>query len=321
MRIFFFLSLFSFHAYSTFLDWHNSTCLNNVQATISNLPSVGKSEVFETSNIFTRKYEYRNLLINKFGLDNHFQGIIYNKENDSYIVSGGNSNSKTGSLFISEGKTLNNRLNLASTNGLWHAGGISRFDNYLLVPLEKFVPKKQSQIQFFEFTNGEYVPKKININIDIKSGKTGSVDAIYSPEADQTYLFAFDTKSIAVYSLKGHKLEGDFSLYKKADSNVFTGSNMKVIQQCSGELYLADLTNDGILPPILNGRDVLKLYKFDLNKMTTEFVLKKKFHCDGYCNFRGAVSLSSEDNKLKIIAAKMYRDSKKEIIKFKTFYE
>lgn len=319
------LMMFSSLSYASLGEWSDYSCLHDVVKSFKALPKKGKTSSFGVKNIFKNKYEYRNVLLNKLGLDNHFQGVTYFRDQDIAVISGGNANTKSGVLLVSKGFSLDNpkineRINVQGEKDLWHAGAISRLDHYLLVPIERFVPTKKSEIQFFDFKN-MHSPKKTPFSIKIADDKTGAVDAVYNKKDKKISLFAFDTKSYSIYESNSTKLEDGFTLKNKIKSKIFTGSNMRVLQQCDGELFFADITNDGLVPPFLNGKNVIKLYQFEPKKMSTKQIAKKKFDCDGHCNFRGAASLVSEHNQLHIIATKMYREKKKDAIKFALFSE
>lgn len=308
-------------------NWFSKTCVANAIKDINQIEARGDKDYFypNPSSFYTSK-EYRKTLVNRFGLDNHFQGIIYDEIENYHILSGANANLKikTGSLFISSYDKfsgtyqLSKRLDLKTNNGLWHAGGLAKFGPYVLIPVERFFPTEISEIQFYDFKNKNN-PKKLSYSIEIKDHKTGAVDLIYNPKDQLLYLFAFDTKNISIFRADPKDIKNKFKFYKKIKTRTFSGSNIKVVQQCNGDLFLADLTNNGILPPFLNYKDRLVLYQLNEKQGSIKAIGKKDFKCDGFCNFRGAASINSYNNKLTILSSKMYRESKKNIIKFNVF--
>lgn len=305
------------------IKWSEYTCLDNVEDAFKKLPIKGKKFKLNSEKMFKNKKEYRNTLLNKLGLDNHFQGITYLKDKDVVVLSGGNVNTKSGMLLVTnplnqKNARFNKRIDVKGENELWHAGSIARLQNLLIVPVERFKPTKKSEIQFFNIDNPS-VPQKMDFSVKINDDKTGAVDAIIDKKSKKIKVFAFDTKSFSIYESKTSKIEEGFKFVKKMNSKVFNGANMKVVQQCDGKIYFAELTNDGIVPPFLNGKNIVNLYHFDEKADSTKRVLKKKFDCDKYCNFRGAASVVTEDNRLELIASKMYREKRKDLIKMSRF--
>ena len=99
IKILTFLYLYSLTANALNVEWHKKSCLNHVISSINSLSTRGK--VFNVSVLsFFKKHEYKNTLFNRFGLDNHFQGITYLPKKNLVILSGANINNKSASLFF-----------------------------------------------------------------------------------------------------------------------------------------------------------------------------------------------------------------------------
>lgn len=302
-------------------QWHKKSCLDNVVKSIKQLPNKGEAFVLTTDGFFS-DHEYKNTFRNKLGIDNHFQGITYHPKNNIIVLSGANKNNKSASLFIIEKTkkpTLKLRYNIEIEDDLWHVGGIAFAEDILVLPMERFKPSKIASIHFLSFKDWKKVSPFIKSQ-KISDNKAGSADLLFDPIQKRNFLFAFDTKEIKLFQSTITSIDEGFDFLSSIKTKIFAGSNMKTLQQCDGEIYLANLTNTGLLPPILNSENELTLYHFNLEKKSLDQILKKTFECGKDCNFRGAASLVTEDNNLTLISSKMYRESKNNQIKFKIFH-
>jgi hypothetical protein len=301
-------------------QWHKKSCLQDVVASVKGISTQGLEYKVPADSFFT-KHEYKNTLFNCFGIDNHFQGITYFPEKELIVISGANIHNKSASLFfITNNKTtqIKLRYDIEVEDNLWHAGGITYSDNVLILPMERFKPSYFSKIHFLQVKDIEHIVKAAN-SVVISDNKTGASDLIFDPLIKKNLLFAFDTNEIRIFQSKKKSIEDGFDQLRSIKTKIFKGSNMKILQQCDGKIFLANLTNTGILPPILNAKNKMTLYSYDDKKSTIHKVLDKNFDCDNYCNFRGAASMTSENNSLTLISSKMYRESQDNIIKFKIF--
>jgi hypothetical protein len=301
-------------------DWHKKSCLNDVVKSIQEISSEGTGFKVPIDDFF-KKHEYKNTILNRFGLDNHFQGITFLPKKDLIVISGANVNNKSASLFFISNKKkpqIKLRYDISIEDDLWHAGGITYSDNILILPMERFKPSYLSKIHFLSLKDIDNITNAAG-SVTINDNKTGSSDLIFDPKMKKNLLFAFDTKEIRIFQSKKKSIEDGFEQLRSIKTKIFKGSNMKSLQQCDGKIYLADLTNTGILPPLLNAKNKLTLYSYDHDSVSIHKVLEKNFECESYCNFRGAASLVTEDNSLTLISSKMFRESRDNIIKFKIF--
>lgn len=301
-------------------QWYKKSCLKDVHKSVENLSPQGESFSVSTKGFFLGD-EYRNTFKNSLGLDNHFQGISYIPKKNIVVISGAKKRDKSASLFIiekSKKPQLKLRYDIKIEDELWHAGGIAFSDEVLVLPMERFKPSLFSRIYFLSFKD-PYNVRTYSKAQTISDNKAGSSDLIYDPNLKKNILFAFDTKEIKIFQEKTHFISGGFDLIHSIKTEIFKGSNMKVLQQCDGEVYIANLTNTGLVPPFINSKNQLTLYHYNNKHVEFDEVLKKNFECGKDCNFRGAASLISENNSLNLISSKMYLEKKQDIIKFKIF--
>jgi hypothetical protein len=210
------------------------------------------------------------------------------------------------------------RYDINIEDELWHAGGIALSEEILILPMERFKPNKYSRIHFLSFRDIHNVVAYSKSHT-ISDNKTGASDLIFDPQLKKNLLFAFDTKEIKIFQSKTKQINKGFDLVQSIKSEIFSGSNMKVLQQCDGDIFVVNLTNTGLLPPIINSKNQLTLYRYLVGEKQFQEILQKDFECEKDCNFRGAASLISQENKLMLIASKMYRESRNGQIKFKIF--
>jgi hypothetical protein len=82
------LFVLSFYAHDLFAlnyKWHKKSCLTNVVKSVQNISTTGEAYAVNTDGFFST-HEYKNTFKNAFGLDNHFQGITYNRKRISSLL-------------------------------------------------------------------------------------------------------------------------------------------------------------------------------------------------------------------------------------------
>lgn len=313
-------SLLSFPAWSG--------CLPDVEKSFAAI----KEEVVPlstwTNDVFKRG-SYRQLLKTRFGLDNHIQGIVRVPGTTAFVLSGGDRYIREASLFFINFRTEENaasaltknfigknpkdasptdgfvlKLDIGSTD-YWHAGGISILDHILVVPVEN--PKtKMSKIIFFDLSE-PFLPRKIDTEIIRSDSTTGSV-LVYKTAEEKIMVVGNVDGRMEFFEAKSQDIRDGFET-KKILMTESRGQGTDVIQQCDGKLYLMDFNNTGKFAPIINGKDIVSLYKLDPEKNLTTFVNKRHFVSKGYCNFKAAGShYITEDSQLILYGSSFYRN-------------
>lgn len=307
-------------------EWFQRKCLVDVKRSVESLKQKGIARTIYAKEEMFPKSSYSMSWRNRFGIDNHFQGIYYSFNQDAYLITGGNKKTKTGSIFLSQKNQKTRRQELTKeflTPGaptLWHAGGLGDYGHMMIVPVERLSDPLTSKIYFYDYTKITE-PKILDTTITVDHTKTGSVGVYYSREIDRLVLIAFDTGSITIYHANTPKVEDGFKMVKIVDSKVFTGSNIKILQQCDGKLFFAEATNRGLLPPLINGKNEVKLFEINPKTYEDTLVLKRSFKCDKRCNFRGAVNIQVGNNRIHLLSSKMYRTKGEPKIYLRHFFD
>ena len=208
----------------------------SVEKMFAMLPLKGTPLAAEIGDkIQSPKYRFLKSWKNRFGYDNHFQGIQRLKDSSYLVLSGGDKYADAGHLFIvkmasryADGPWKSNldqspnfifadelvsvispnqnaaaikQFDLNETH--WHAGGISICGNILAVPLEGERTKTGSKIIFYNMENPEY-PELFQFVINRPHSKASAV--ALTRLANGYFLLAVLVKG------KGHYL--DFYLSK-----------------------------------------------------------------------------------------------------------
>lgn len=322
-RLTFFLLAFAVHCSANEGEgWFRTTCVKNVESSLAKMSGVGVTKVIDGGEVFNGR-EYSSHFLNLFGMHNHFQGVVYLQKHNAYVLSGGDGKTSRGSLFVASHLKSNKyiasrRLTTPGSPELWHAGGIALVGSNLIVPVERLSGRKFSKIYFYKL-NELGIPELMPSSISINYTKTGAVDVVFDKRLRKYFLVAFDTKSVSIFKSKSEIFDGKFELLGEVKSELFRGSNIKLIQQCDGKYFVAEITNDGLLPPIINGSDIVSLYQLELPDFKVTKISEKTFECDDNCSFRGAVTLLPNNDGLEVISTKIYRDQENKIY-LKHFY-
>lgn len=267
-------------------------CINNIAETFKQLSKV-KPKIINLYIDDSKEYTLHPL--NFFGIHNHFQGV-YKTDNNIYI-SGGNKKDYLAEIFIFNGSdhkfSFKEKLIVNNNdNKHWHAGSFQLYQDNLLIPVERLSDPLTSKIVKLRLDD-----KKINEFLNIDYNKTGAID--YFNYKGKTFFVLFDTKEISIYT-------EELSLVKRIKLELFTGSGAKVLTDCKENIYFTNITNNGFFPPIINNKDVIELFSFDLNDYRVKYIDSYEFNCRN-CNFRGAANIIKTEKTLEVLATSMYK--------------
>lgn len=272
-------------------------------------------------------------LVNRLGIDNHFQGVQIIPDSPFIVFSGGDFKRSQGSLFIAdtEKKKLIKEIPIGSKLH-WHPGGLSLHQKILAVPNEDFKVTKTSHIQFFNFQNPEK-PEEIEISIPRTHSKAGAIALHFLKKQSRWLLLVDDTQGLDIYFSHSSKIEDGFEdqFVRWNDSDLqgsnpmgsFGGSSINLLEQCDGKLFLLSFSNTGKTPPILNGKDIMSLYSLNFENNNTAQInfLKNKFlKCKKFCNFDAAAGAHiNKEGELEIISLNFFRNYFGKKIRYSTF--
>lgn len=272
-------------------------CLVNVRDSLKLLKKEGRHFQIKTKG-YIKKPSYTYSFLNWFGFDNHFQGV--KKFNRSTIfVSGGDVHRKKGELFLFNGKNEFVKSFDITKDDLWHVGGLGGVGSVLVAPIEDY-RKDVSRIRFYDISTVGTI-SDIEIDIIRKKKDAGAAD-LYRRKDRYYELVVFNQSSLDFYTSKTKNITDGFlknprtwqvRMLINQNKQKFKAQSLHFLPQCSGELYLLTLANDGIYPPLLNGQDVAVLYRVKnlLKKSKKIFlseVIRENFICNGKCNFSAA---------------------------------
>jgi len=271
-----------------------SECIDNVEQQLSQLQSKKPILTKIVLNLDSNKYTQSPL--NFFGIHNHFQGIA--TKDDFLFISGGDKYSLSADLFVFENfqghfKLIDTiQVNKEDTT-LWHAGALRIHKDQLYIPIERLSSPLNSKVLSYDLRT-----QKFSDYILIDYNKTGAID-IFDLDSEETMVL-FDTKEISFINLLTKKT------IKRIPVEIFEGSSAFVLNDCNHKIYIAILSNTGLLSPIINGKDIIKLYELDTHKLKTKFLKEFSYNCS-QCNLRGASSIDIINGKIRVISTPMYR--------------
>jgi len=300
-------------------------CIPNVASSIKRIKTKGSSMKIHTKNFF-EKDEYTSRMQNLFGFNNHFQGVAYDEANKSFIISGGDVKKLQGDLIVTKKEgfrehSVSQRIHTAGDRSHWHAGGVTIRDNTLIVPVETLNKENgTAEVYFYDLSKGKTLVL-MDTKITLDHQKTGSVDITFNAKEKRYYLFAFSTDMFTIYKSYSNKISDGFELDRIVETNFYSGSNVKVLKQCDGELFFADLSGKLLFSRFFRKKDYIKLYKYDFKTTNLEFMFQENFKCKGKCKFRGASNIIIRNQKPIILATKIFKESKKDLLYLSTFSE
>lgn len=303
----------------------NNLCVDDVKSQFQMLSTEGREiPISIEPNVFEGK-SYILRPLNKFGIDNHFQGIQKLPGKDNFVITGSDLNNKRADLVFVSDRKITKRI-VMDVWPYWHPGGISTSGNLLVVPLEEYKKTRIGKINFYNLSNFT----KLNVSINIPTTSAGAVFFYNLP--DGSFLIgSWDMNIIHFYFSKTNNLLDGFEEkprfridrkdFKFRDRKPFDfdAQGINLITQCDGKLFLFLFGNRGKAG---DNYDRALLFSLVLNEKNAqiELVTTKNFDCGKKCNFAAAAgTYINEQGKLFVFSSPHHRsfDGKKySIIEF-----
>ena len=341
-------------AYST-----DDYCGGDIQGSYQKINPDGASIMVGTNSQIPGRF-YTQALVNKFGYDNHFQGAARLKDSNYAVISGADYNRRNSNLLVvslgtepAVGPWHQNFSGLfpkppasdqiianyaIGDSNHWHAGGISRLGDVIVVPVEEYIGARRSRVLFFDFSN-PLSPVPISVVIDRPTAGAGNAGMIQLD--DGTFMVALYTAGTHdFYFSNTNRLEDGFktnyfhlddSQYAYAPGVVHNdgGSSLSIVKQCKSQdgtpsqYFMFEPDNDGDQPPIINGKDRAYLYQLQIANAAVSVtqIGDKAFNCSGFCNFAGSVGVSMNGmGGLDIFGPNFFRDWIGTTLRMKEFF-
>lgn len=280
MLIFIFSIIFSNFTYSS--------CVKDFPNKNYKIKNVDTKIISFEKEISDQRYTMNPL--NLFGIHNHFQGVYIDKK--ATYLTGGNSKNNSAKLFIIDEASNVRSILLNDNKKYWHAGSFQKHDNNLIIPIETLTEPYSSQIVSFNLES-----EKVKVLYNKKTNKTGAIDIItYNNEE---MIFLFDPVEISIYKYP------EFQFIKSIKRHIFTGSSAKIIKNCKNEFFIVNITNNGLFPPIINNKNILEVYKLNMQTFKTKKLTNIEVKCIE-CNLRGAANIQILNNDFFVSSSSMY---------------
>ena len=259
--------------------------------------------------------EYKLAATNKFGIDNHFQGL--SQINNGYVISGADYKKRVGHIFVLQANGVVQKAQVG-TRANWHIGGIQASGNIVAISLEPYKvesEQKYSILQLWDFSN-------IQSPTLIKNSQITNIPA-YTPAAgivrlgNGQYLIGQLSHRFELYLSNSANLnQGINPRPIPSTQDKISATSFSLIRQCDGKIYLVTFDNEeGKIPvPITKGKNFATLYEvahegrigkggLHIKKLNRRF-----FTCNRKCSFRAAGSIKNLGNgSFSIISTKMFR--------------
>jgi len=291
----------------------NQNCVKDIQESLSKINHTPKRQKIYLGSVF-KDYEYSKNIWNLFGFFNHFQGILYEKELDRYVLTGGDRSSlKAHLIFVNKingNYIFTKKIDINTSPQNWHPGAPVKFKDSYIIPIEEFWINRQSEILITNFKK-----KTIFQNIPIATGAVSSYN--YN---DENILIGFDMFGTNFYKI----IDGDIAsleLIHKSDEIIFNGSNSIVIDQCDNKKFIISFGNTNFLAPIISGNDFIQLYSFNPKNFTSKLIKTFEVECKSMCHFRGAVNAQVIQNKIQIFATETNKSRSRDFLYLLIFSE
>lgn len=305
-----------------------ASCVENVAQSFERL----ENKVTELSVWTDHQFDsgtYIQSLKTRWGLNTHIQGVIRIPGTTSFALTGGDIYFKKGSLFIvdfasQEGKELLEKnfqgkatdsapakdrfiLNMETgSRKFWHAGGNGILDRILAIPVEDNKITLSSRIVFYDLTDPEQ-PLKIPVEIDRTDSTTGSV-LLFRDKDQKIVVGASVNGKIEFFRSKTKEIRDGFETETVKIDTQANGQGTHIIQQCDGKQFIIDFNNTSPLPPIIWGKDYVRLFSFDYEAGKVDLISTKHFKTNKFCNFKAAGShFVTESGKLALYGTHFYR--------------
>lgn len=234
--------------------------------------------------------------LNKFGIDNHFQGIQKLPGKGNYLVTGGDLKNKQADLFYVQNSKVNKRITLGKWP-YWHPGGIQTFEGITAIPIEEWKKERISKVIFFN------EDKRLSYELDIPNTTAGAVAFARLPDG-RFLLISFNMSQLDFYFSKNGIIEDGFENHPTFSlKGLKSGAQgIGLIPQCDGKMFLMTFNNTGKVAPIFNGKDMALLYQIDLEQKKLSYVTERHLNCSGKCNFAAGAGVHMEKGKFSIIS-------------------
>ena len=328
------------------------SCVRDVREAFQKLDEKGSKLALHTGHLFPGR-TFTQALVSRFGLDNHFQGIQRLSDGKTFVVSGADYWHRQGYLFVGQlrtkdtsgelksnlnglkipkGDTFINRINVG-TPAHWHAGGIGSLGDIVVVPCEDFKVTETATVYFYDLSDPER-PRMIAPPLARRHTDAGT--ALLYKQGDGRYVTGFYTGgTLDFYTSKTTHIEDGFDdskwvHFEEKDMTMepglardLGGSSVNVVEQCDGQKFLMSFGNDGAQAPIINGRDYVDLYRFELTSSEAKIhKLERKFlNCKGDCNFSAAAGTYVDSKgELAIYSTRFFRNFFGGRLVFKEFW-
>lgn len=327
-------------------------CIPDVAQSVSRLAQVRRSDLaLRTNGQVPGLFYTRNPAVD-YGLENHFQGVQRLGDSNFVVISGAIKQEKLSQLFVvqmgsrSADGDFQGNLSGSYTSPpeedkiiahidlkdpvFWHAGGLARLGDILAVPFEENENHRSSSIWFYDFANPS-IPVKIPVEINRANAATSAV-GLERLRDGRFILAALDSNRLDFYYSKTTRFEDGFMElavsvpgFIKADVG---GQGVSLVQQCDGKLFYANFDNNGSLPPIINGQDVMKLHEVNgitgsyRDAISLQTAASVPFACGSFCNFSASAGVYvGSDQHMRLYSTAFYRDATGVSIPFAEFAE
>ncbi len=321
---------------------NSHSCVVDVFKSVENISKKKRYDLaFSTDHKVEGLYYTVNPLA-YFGLHNHFQGLVRIPDTRYMLLTGALRWESKPQIFVIEMKSRSQNdsfysnltrgtfvdsipsvdrivkvIDIPDGEGRWHAGSLSVLKNIVAVPLEKNNSNQTTKVLFYDFTE-PLNPIKLDVEITTNS-KAGAVSL--ERLENGRFLLALNSHQLTSFYISNTSILEDGFTQKQLPSWLdesrapVGGEAIQLIHQCDGRLFLIDLDNDGLLPPLVNGHNWIRLHEIlglsaTLNsRLEIKNLLQLSVDCGDFCNFKAASSIYvGADKKLKLYGSQFYRN-------------
>lgn len=275
-----------------------NTCVKDVKLSFNQLPN--KAQIIEAAvkkNI-GRKRSYQMRLLNRLGIDNHFQGIQKLPGKGNYLVTGSDIKLKRADLFLVNNYKVDKRITLDHWP-YWHPGGMQAQAGIVAIPIEEWKKEIVSKIVFYDLSSN----KKLSYELDIPNTKSGAVAFARLPDG-RALLISYNMSKLDLFFSKSESVEDGFENHPTYTlKGLKSGAQgLGLVPQCDGKLFLMTFHNTGKVPPLFNGKDMALLFELNLKSQSLTLITDRHLDCSGKCNFAAGTGVHVEKGKLSIIS-------------------
>lgn len=315
-------------------------CVPNVLASLQSLPKEATRLGVNTRGHFPGRM-FTQSVISRFGLDNHFQGVLRLKNASYFLISAADYWHKQGYVFVNrldskQGLTGNEAWG-TNLKGIrpnkndgtiyalkvgeaphWHPGGMARMGDVVGIPTEEYKITNTAVVEFYDFSRPEF--PKLLTKIERSHNDAGNLSMVKDDDG-RTVAMTYTGGELEFYRTNTKSIRDGFNTQNTLVWNSTQdgrgldvgGSSVNLIRQCDGRVFLVNFENTGKLPPIFNKDEKINVFEvswsFEKRKVKIEPVTSLTFDCRGYCNFGGAAGTHITPNgSLAVYSSKFYRN-------------